>query len=1507
MIRNRVRWGYGLLALLLTLSIAACGGDEPAPVVQPPAPPPAPPPFQPQAVEVALGESGDVTLMTTEDGGFTLNGEAFESGGTVAAENGNMYLLTLADGKWSAAYQSTEAMVTLGITEEMVTLTKAEDGSYWIGDMAVTSGETTVSAENGNMYTLSMDDDGMWMATYVEPVQSVMLGMHGGSAMVKKSEDGSYWLGDMTVMDGHTITGEGGREYTLMMGEDGTWSATYVAPMESVALGEEGGTVTLTKAEDGSYWLGDEGVMDGSTISGEGGNMYTLMMGDDGWTASYVAPMQSVALGMSGSSVTITRAEDGSYWLGDQAVMDGSTATAMYMGNDNTYSLMMGEDGMWTATYVPASGTVAVGASGIVIPAMRAENGSWSAVHPQTQETIMLAEGGTVMATNAAGNTNTYTLSSDGAGMWTAAYQSVMVMVGLGTSGDSATLTRAEDGSYWYEGDAFMSGDEAHAENGNHYVLTYADGAWSAMFRPDSMEIEGTGIMAYTREGDAMYDVESPGSGTTLPEDGSGDITTMAGAMYRVRAEDGMLTGVRFDGAPKGDTIHITVGLTNPDLAPDTNLSYIGDDRDTAANELNTKLTVAGENISLGDLLGAGMASKAAEAADGAAGEFVESAVDTLTDLLTEAELYAKYQAAADDDAGRSAFDLRLNSIAERAQGAVDTIFGASKVDIVADGTLPTEDTESATDYVRATQTVRGLNRLLDALSSADAFVEATKDQNNGVFENALGEDAARDAFSANKSEYTVYLGTTASTRYGAIALKPRVSADPDIGDDGTHTPNEDVNAEAAAVHKLRYQFDGAPATGNRENVGSIGAFSYANVNDTLRARNLPQTGGAVYRGGTVAVTPAGTLYRGGMEIDVNFRQRSVFGRVSELKDKDNNLWKYLDSDVATIYLPRQNYDNQTQFGGTADADNANGNPEDDMRKGDGPFGTATVVYAESLGSPTQSDTNARFAGRFIGADGGEITGTWSLGQSEAGGDGSAGNPAKSNELDVIYGSYGVTRQDGEVGPTGPADGTDGGAAKTTAVLPATDTTDNDPLGATFEGDTDVAGILRLGKRSTGGGNDANNDFELKSIFAQPGADPKKTVNNSPKHVDVVVEHIKAQRAIYVIYAEQVGGDSADRSDLANAGRQSAWASINDFVLGNIFEKTLTPTNADAPTRTENLSTPLGSYLYPTTRNGRPDDEAALERIDALLAAFDNVFAFEDALKDDGGGVFDSQPALDSAAGTADPFPLDTEDDVTAAGYNAEPAADIFNRVSSQTQLFSLSTDYTRFGVWYRRETDSAVQDWSNHASPDDGEDTPADTGSTSPGSYAYSWLSQSSYRTDRPVATYPSNGLATYEGRTLASLSNTQIYVGDALVRVDWNPLADDGSSTSTMVPIFSNIRKWQDGTLDRLRHGGNVVDEIVFRTSGGTNLLTITEDEGKLMVSVTDAQATVTYADGSAPGSVASSTFMAKFVGSSGDGPLGVLGTFEVPLFAGSTTRTHDLVGSFGADLTSFETPLP
>jgi hypothetical protein len=71
-----------------------------------------------------------------------------------------------------------------------------------------------------------MGEDGMWMATYVEPVFNVMLGASGETAMVN-----------------------------------------YVASSQNVTLGTSGTTVMLTKAEDGSYWLGDMTVTSGETAA----------------------------------------------------------------------------------------------------------------------------------------------------------------------------------------------------------------------------------------------------------------------------------------------------------------------------------------------------------------------------------------------------------------------------------------------------------------------------------------------------------------------------------------------------------------------------------------------------------------------------------------------------------------------------------------------------------------------------------------------------------------------------------------------------------------------------------------------------------------------------------------------------------------------------------------------------------------------------------------------------------------------------------------------------------------------------------------------------------------------------------------------------------------------------------------------------------------------------------------------------------------------------------------
>ena len=59
-------------------------------------------------------------------------------------------------------------------------------------------------------------------------------------------------------------------------------------------------------------------------------------------------------------------------------------------------------------------------------------------------------------------------------------------------------------------------------------TLRYTDGVWSARFELESMMIEGTDIVAMTRESNDMYDVEH----APLPADGMGDVT-VDDAMYQ--------------------------------------------------------------------------------------------------------------------------------------------------------------------------------------------------------------------------------------------------------------------------------------------------------------------------------------------------------------------------------------------------------------------------------------------------------------------------------------------------------------------------------------------------------------------------------------------------------------------------------------------------------------------------------------------------------------------------------------------------------------------------------------------------------------------------------------------------------------------------------------------------------------------------------------------------------------------------------------------------------------
>ena len=250
--RSPVRRGSSQLAIavLLLADLAGCGKQEAAPVVRPPAVPV----FEPQAVEVKLGKSGDsVTLRTTEAGGFTLEGKAVESGAEVRAENGNVYTLTLEDGEWTAIYNAPEVELTLGEHGGSATIETAEDSTYRLDGELFESGGT-VRAENGNMYTLTLVD-GEWIVAFNAPGPvSVTLGTSGTTVTIETAEDGSYWLDEEFFESGDTVAAQNGNTYilTLVAGE---WSPVF-QPKSMEIIGID--LMAMSREDGTGYDVGDQ-------------------------------------------------------------------------------------------------------------------------------------------------------------------------------------------------------------------------------------------------------------------------------------------------------------------------------------------------------------------------------------------------------------------------------------------------------------------------------------------------------------------------------------------------------------------------------------------------------------------------------------------------------------------------------------------------------------------------------------------------------------------------------------------------------------------------------------------------------------------------------------------------------------------------------------------------------------------------------------------------------------------------------------------------------------------------------------------------------------------------------------------------------------------------------------------------------------------------------------------------------------------------------------------------
>ena len=329
----------------------------------PPAPPP-PPPSVRQSVEVALGTSGEtLTLRTTEAGGWTLNGRAFTSGTDVTAKtNGSTYTLTLDGTTWSAAYKMPDAVsLALGTTGGSISVLRLEDGSYYANGSWIASG-TVVTAENGNMYTVTISDGGAFTAEYVvPPALSVPLGTSGSSVDIVRNEDGSFSLaeGGEVITAETRMTAANGNVYAAVFSPDGIpVGVMQVLAQSSTLEGTDAATVTLTNLTPGQVMSPVIVIVHGKDAvpvftPGERASSALAMLAEDNQASALIGAARSdphveqaeVLLGL-GPNGMIGPGESASLGIAVRSGFDQITVVASLMSTNDAF----------------------VGASGIAVP-----------------------------------------------------------------------------------------------------------------------------------------------------------------------------------------------------------------------------------------------------------------------------------------------------------------------------------------------------------------------------------------------------------------------------------------------------------------------------------------------------------------------------------------------------------------------------------------------------------------------------------------------------------------------------------------------------------------------------------------------------------------------------------------------------------------------------------------------------------------------------------------------------------------------------------------------------------------------------------------------------------------------------------------------------------------------------------------------------------------------------------------------------------------------------------
>ena len=416
------------------------------------------------------------------------------------------------------------------------------------------------------------------------------------------------------------------------------------------------------------------------------------------------------------------------------------------------------------------------------------------------------------------------------------------------------------------------------------------------------------------------------------------------------------------------------------------------------------------------------------------------------------------------------------------------------------------------------------------------------------------------------------------------------------------------------------------------------------------------------------------------------------------------------------------------------------------------------------------------------------------------------------------------------------------------------------PGDVNLDGDTDDTNISEADAATR------TYEIQLSALIAKEGAEFNL---NGPKYVDMARDMIQAERnkLAVLIDSDQLVGQQA-----------VIWQKIQEILMVYVFQ-------ADKP-RVGAAGQGFAGRL-PVQVSGNYDKSSALNRIDNILHALSSASNLEEALDPDEDGLF-------------------VEDDNTP--FAGRGSGDIWGEKDSQVKAWIGTTDYTRFGVWRVRRSRNALRATIQGSTGSAAGNQAWDNAELE--AFAYSPLPKSVVlNTNSP--NYPSGATATYTGKTVAfvdtiaatgakagAVTGAAGYEGVVDMTVKWGKEVD-GTTDLTGGQIGAQIQTVLSGLTnvngDILTHSGNPVKDMVF-----ANVAFTTDTDNVLDFSDTGTLITINYMDRNATaGGTSAATFEGTFVGASTDGPLGVIGLYEITNFGTVSGTAITIDGAFGADL--------